>query len=142
MIRRALLPLLLAALFAGCQDENPLDETFTFTGLWETAALEGSSLLLEFEQRGDLLAGNIYLQDATGEIGDPIPIREGAVRGESVLFTYDFRGETVDGIPVDTVYFRGSRRSGVLVDMARTACWADTNCTEISFTVTRRPAGF
>lgn len=139
---RALPALLLAALVAGCQEENPLETNFSYTGVWEAAAFEGATLVLELEDRGDELAGNIYLRDVTGGLGDPIPIRDGVVRGETIYFTYDFSGETVDGVPADTVHFRGSRRADDVLDMVQRACWPGADCVEVPFSVVRGPSGF
>ena len=72
-----------------------------------------------------------------------MPIRDGAVRGDAIYFSYDFSGETMDGIAVDTVYFRGSRRSRKPPrhDPARLLGGRAT-AVDIPFQVVREPAGF
>ena len=59
-MKRRLLPALAFALALGaaCGDENPLNETTSFSGLWSSEAGDGSALLFELEQIGPVVHGS------------------------------------------------------------------------------------
>ena len=88
--------LLLSFIVAACQDENPLSHGFSYTGVWETAGLEGVVCLFELEEVGDSLAGNFFLEYATGGLSDPAPLPGGGVAGEKSDFPVDFAGAMID----------------------------------------------
>lgn len=128
-------------LLAGCQDENPLTKTFSFTGVWETSASEGSAFVFELREVGDSLAGNLYVEDAAGERGEPAPLLGGKIRGEKISFTFDFAGAEVYGVPVDTIAFRGTLLAEDVLDMKQWTCWADT-CVDVPLYAVRQASGF
>ncbi|MBM3320165.1 MAG: hypothetical protein FJY73_05750 [Candidatus Eisenbacteria bacterium] len=126
---------------AACGDEEILHRESFYTGLWRTQGFEGSSFLFELEQIGDSLAGSVYTEDAAGARSAPKAIREGTARGDVIRFTIDSEGEMYEGAPVDTLAFRGTRRTEHLIRMEHTFCTADT-CLAIVFDAVRGPSGF
>jgi hypothetical protein len=128
-------------LAAACGDEKVLHRESYYTGLWRTPGFAGSSFLFEIEQSGDSLAGSVYTEDAGGARSAPKTIREGTASGNAIRFTIDPEGETYEGAPVDTLHFRGTRRTEHVIRMEHFFCTADT-CLTIVFDAVREPSGF
>ncbi len=144
MMRTRLLGRVLLAclpLLAACGDENALARNDSYTGLWRSDGLAGTTLLFEIEQRGDLLDGSLYSETATGERGEPSPLRFGRASGEGVFFSAAFEGSEYEGDPIDTLSFSGTRRSADVIDMRFYFCAGDT-CYRFPFLALREPSGF
>ncbi len=132
-----LAPLVLLA----CGDENALDTDSTFTGLWRSDGLAGTTLLFELEQAGPSLTGNLYALTQTGEVGAPSPLRFGEAEGERLFFSPDFSGGEFAGMPIDTMSFRGTRQSADVLSMSFYVCAGDS-CATVPFLAVREPSGF
>ena len=142
MKRAVPIALVAAALtLVSCGDENPLNENDSFTGLWRAQGAEGVSFVFEMAETADGLEGNIYVEQVTGGLSEPIPMLDTYLAGDRVAFTYDFEGEMLDGVPVDTISYAGTRTTTDFMRMEVTVCAADT-CQAIPFDVVRDPSGF
>jgi hypothetical protein len=128
-------------LLAACGDENVLQRSDSYTGLWKSDGLAGTTLLFELRQDGERLEGNLYAPSPTGERGDPSPLRYGTVSGADLFFSVAFEGGEFAGLPIDTLAFRGKRRTVDVLSMEFYVCAGDT-CATYPFLAARQPAGF
>ncbi len=134
--------LFLAALtLVSCGDENPLTENESLTGLWRSQGAEGVSYVFEMSETAGGLEGNLYVGQATGDLLGPIPMLDTYLAGNRIAFTYDFEGETLGDVPVDTISYSGTRTTANVMRMVVTVCAGDT-CLTSPFDAVRDPSGF
>lgn len=139
---KLIFPLLLLAvlLTAGCQDENPLQGSTGFTGLWTTPGADGDQFIIEFLQDGDSLSGGLYIERVL-EIEGPMAILDYKVSGESIFFSIDKTSFEGNDVFADTLYFRGGLDTPNVMNLRLYGC-REGLCQDVPLSFVRDASGF
>ncbi len=87
----------LLSFLVGCgEDENALDRSNLYTGLWETQTSSGDLFVWELQHMDDGLLEGVLFVERLGELSDPLPIRNGRVSGGVASFDIDIQAFAED----------------------------------------------